>query len=116
MAQCVYCKVSNAELYEYGSPICLKCAELTGDHSEGVQTALIKAISEAKLKADSANVELTALINDIPSGLPPPDGVQRLHNASAKVVVARHRLKEAHTRLTDYLDRGIVPDDLKRSG
>jgi len=115
MALCVYCKAREAELSEYGIPICLRCAELT-DHSGGVKTALVKAMSEAKLRADSANQEFTIIMSDIPSGLPHPDGLQAIRNVSAERTVAQIKLMEAHARLTDYLDHGIVPEDLKRSG
>jgi hypothetical protein len=115
MARCAYCKAKEAELYEDGSPICLKCAELTGNNG-GIQTALVQALSEAMLRADSANAEFTAIMSDIPGGLPESDGVTRIRNASAQLVVARHRLMEAHTRLADYLDRGIMPEGLERSG
>ena len=86
----------------------MSCAEL----NHGVQAVLVKALAEARLRTDSAFAEFTTTMNDIPSTMPPPDGVQRLHNASIKLAVARHKLMEAHTRLNDFLDRGIVPEDL----
>jgi hypothetical protein len=113
MARCAYCKTKETDVSENGSPICLSCAEL---NLGGVQAVLTKALSEATLRRDSANAEFTTITSDIPSGIPHPDGVRRIHNASAKLVVARHKLIEAHTRLIDYMDRGIVPEDLKRSG
>ena len=112
MARCAYCKSKETELYENGAPICLSCVEFNHDRGSGVRAALVKALSEAKLLTDSAFAEFTAIISDIPSGMPPPDGVQRLHNASAKLTVARHKMNEAHTRLHNYLERGIVPEDL----
>jgi len=113
MARCVYCKACEAELYEDGSPICLKCAELT-EHGGGVQAALVKALSEATLRADSAFDKFTALINNIPSGLPQSDGVQRIRNAAVSLTVAQHHKMTAHNRLNEFLGKGIVPDDLKR--
>ena len=113
MAQCAFCKTKETELLENGSPICLSCALLSNG---GVHAVLVKALSDATLSADSAFDQLTAIINDVPSAIPHPDGVQRLHNASAKLAVARHKLMEAHTRFNNYLERGIVPEDLKRRG
>jgi hypothetical protein len=55
-------------------------------------------------------------IGQFPSGLPHPDGVQRIKNASNKLSLARKEMGTAHNRLNDYLSRGIVPVDLKRSG
>ena len=111
MARCVYCKVNETELYEDGSPVCPGCAELTGD-GDSIRAVLVKALSEATMLAISANAEHTAIMSDIPSGLPHSDGVQRIRNASAKLAAARCRQINAHARLTDYLDRGIVPEDL----
>jgi hypothetical protein len=92
--------------------------ELRGDSQlrHNIQVVLTEALSEATKDADSAFADLTTIIGDIPSALPQPDGAQRIHNVAAKLAVARHKLAEAQTRLTNYLDRGIVPEDLKRSG
>ena len=112
MARCAYCKAKETELWENDSPICLSCAELNHNRGGGVQAALVKALSEARLRTDYAFAEFTTILNDIPSAMPHPDGVQHLHNASAKLAVARHKLMEAHARLNDYLECGIVPADL----
>ena len=50
------------------------------------------------------------------SGLPHPDGSQRIKNASVGLSMARKGVLKAHTRLNDYLGRGIVPEDLKPYG
>jgi hypothetical protein len=52
----------------------------------------------------------------IPSGLPHPDGVQRIKNASGKLSIARKELMKAHSRMEAYFGGKIVPEDLKRSG
>ena len=82
----------------------------------GVHAALLKALTEATLRKDSAFMEFTAATSKIPSSLPHPDGLQHINNASAKLTAARHEVSEAHARLNDYVERGIVPEDLKRSG
>ena len=114
MAQCAYCKAKETKLYEDGSPICLSCAELR-DFGRNIQAVLVKTLSEATQDADSAFAESTAILSEIPSGIPHPDGVQHINNAAAKLAVARHKLMEAHARLAAYLELGIVPDDLKQS-
>ena len=93
----------------------MNCAEIL-DYGRTIQVVLTTALCEATKAADSAFAELTTILDDIPSSLPQPDGAQCIHNASAKLAVARHKLMEAHTRLNDYLERGIVPEDLRRSG
>jgi len=52
----------------------------------------------------------------IPSGFPHSDGSQHIHNVSHELSTAGKDLMRAHTRLNDFLSRGIVPEDLKRSG
>ena len=61
-------------------------------------------------------MEFQAVMSDIPSGLPHPDGTQRIHNASSQMKDAREGMMTAHKRLNDYLSVGTVPEDLKRSG
>jgi len=60
-------------------------------------------------------VELNAIIGDIPSGLPTPDGTQRIHNAGRLSAQARNKVVIAHNRLNDYLSTGIVPEDFREA-
>ena len=57
-----------------------------------------------------------AITGEIPSGIPHPDGVQRIRNASRDLSSARAELMRVHNRIQDYLIRGIVPEDLKPYG
>jgi len=52
---------------------------------------------------------------EIPSYVPQPDGTQSIHNASRALKMARDEMMTAHNRLSAFLERGIVPEDLKRS-
>jgi hypothetical protein len=81
-----------------------------------VKTALLRDLQEATKRADEASDAFLAITTEIPSGIPHPDGTQNIHNASHKLTAAREAIMMAHTRLNDYLERGIVPNDLKRSG
>ena len=119
MAVCAHCE-ADTELYNGGVPICLKCADereanSNKDHVAGVRGVLARALTDATLRAESANVEFNAATADIPSSIPQPDGVQHIHNASRALTAARNEMMRAHNRLNDYLSRGIVPEDLKRS-
>jgi hypothetical protein len=66
--------------------------------------------------ARAALAAFDAVTREIPSGLPHPDGTQRIHNASREMSLARAEMMKAHNRLNDYLSLRIVPEDLKRSG
>jgi hypothetical protein len=81
-----------------------------------IESVLIRDLDEATVGAGVAGMEFRATITDTPSGLPHPDGMQRIVNAAHKRDIARRNLVIAHDRLINYLERGIVPEDLKRSG
>ena len=70
---------------------------------------LKRAKAQSKLSTDAFH----ALLSDIPSGLPHPDGIQRIRNASIAHAADRTRLLAAAARLDAFLLDGTVPDDLK---
>jgi hypothetical protein len=118
MPRCAYCKT---DLHEGGVPICQNCLETTSKRKpptsgREIQAALINHIAEATARVNAANEKFSAAMSHFPSGLAHPDGVQRLKNASHKLDVARKEMLMAHTRLNDFVELGIVPEDLKRSG
>src|SRR6185295_7939304 len=121
MAQCVYCK-TETEMYEGGDvPICPECwdarkAEREPPAAEQVQRLLIQESVEATARANAALRAFNEVLNQYPSGLPHPDGTHCIQDASRKLIVARKAMGRSNTRLNDYLSRGIVPQDLKRSG
>jgi len=52
------------------------------------------------------------VVRDIPSGLPHPDGTQRIHNVGRELADARQELAVAIVRLNDFVSREVVPEDL----
>ncbi len=119
MAECAFCKVET-ELYDGGTPICPACADAREGRLKGtqqqVQSTLHSELQAAAERAKAATASFDAATREIPSGLPEPDGTQRIDNASREVSLARVYLMRAHNRLNDYLGRGVVPGDLKRRG
>ena len=77
---------------------------------------LIQEVIDATAEKNKAADCFEAVMGQFPSGLPHPDGSQRIANSSYRHSTARKKVAMAHTRLSDFLDRGIVPDDCKRSG
>jgi len=115
MAQCLYCKTETI-MYYSGVPICIPCwnareakPSRTGPE---IESALVSGIAEADARVSAANDEFNALMNQLPSGLPHPDGAQQIQNASLELSSAREEMMKAHKRLDDFLDRGVVPKDL----
>jgi hypothetical protein len=71
---------------------------------------------EAVARAEAATEASSAITSKIPSGIPDPDGVQRIHNVSRALKLARDEMMIAHNRLNAFLERGIVLNNLKRRG
>jgi hypothetical protein len=116
MALCAFCKVEETMLYESAGPVCLRCVkrgESQKDSPTTVHATLVCQLAEATRLASSASMELNAITCDIPSGLPSPDGTQRIHGAANALKAARKEAVAAHNRLEDYLNHRIVPEDLK---
>jgi hypothetical protein len=121
MAVCIFCK-ADTELYDGGSPVCVKCSEAhdgkrkPATSQDQIVSVLKQDLQAAAERARAATAAFDAVMGDIPSGIPRPDGTQRIHNASRMVSQARVELMKAHNRLNDYLGRGIVPEDLNEAG
>lgn len=52
------------------------------------------------------------MVREVPSGIPHPDGVQRIKKASHDLSSARAALNAAVARQCAFVLHGIVPDDL----
>jgi hypothetical protein len=80
---------------------------------ERVRIILEQEFLNAVKRRDLASFRFNDASTDIPSGLPHPDGKQRIYNASREYSAALHELSHALKRLTDFRELGIVPKDLK---
>ena len=112
MALCAYCR-KETELYDGGTPVCVECADAPA-LQQSIAAILHKEVALTTERAEAANATFHALLRDIPSNVPHPDGSQRLHNASRELTIARQTMMEATLRLNDFLNRGTIPEDLKR--
>ena len=70
-------------------------------------------LEKAKVQSKAASDAFNALLNEIPSGLPHPDGTQRIRNASLEKCAAHSRLMWATARMDSFTIAGEIPDDLK---
>jgi hypothetical protein len=77
---------------------------------------LVQDVIDTVAEKNEASDEFDRVMDQFPSGLPHPDGSQRIANSSQRLALARKNAMTAHARLTDFLDRGIVPDDLQKTG
>ena len=83
---------------------------------EQIRMMLEKEFLDAVKRRDLASFRFTDVSTDIPSGLPHPDGKQRIYNASREYSAALQELSHALKRLTDFRELGIVPEDPKLDG
>ncbi len=121
MAKCIYCGY-DTELIENGVPICVGCSmqhdverkPLTSQ--EQIRNALLRDALEATARHNAAREEFEAIMGQIPSDLPYADGAQRIKNASRSLSTARSAMMTAHDHFDKFLESGIVPEDLRRSG
>jgi hypothetical protein len=118
---CAYCE-AEAELAIEGVPICEACSgkpeseigKLATDRQ--VRAGLQRDILASTACAHAAAEVLSAIMRDIPSGLPHPDGSQRIQNAAHALAAARSEVMQAHSRLDEFLVRGVVPGDFEPGG
>lgn len=61
---------------------------------------------------DRVKQDFRLLSADVPSGLPHPDGIQRIQNASRAQSFAMDAYETALKRLNRFLISGTVPEDL----
>ena len=84
-----------------------------GSENKVLNRLIHDVVVAATLKSEACEA-FNAAIDQFPSGLPYPDGALRVKYTSAQLSTARKILKTAHNRLDDFLNTGIVPEDLKQ--
>jgi hypothetical protein len=112
---------ADTELHETGVPVCPSCSDARTKRKppateEQILSTLLQDVIELTARTEQATEEFEAIMGQIPTGLPHPDGTQRIKNASAKLSIARQELMKAHRRLDEYVSSGNVLEDVKRSG
>lgn len=111
MERCAYCG-TETELHESNTPICVQCADLSPE-KRAIRARLFRDLHEAVRIAELANENFVLATTNL---TPHPDGTHQIHRASHQLTAAREEMMKAHNRLNDFLNTGIAPDDLKRSG
>jgi hypothetical protein len=81
------------------------------DHKR-IHEILLGEFEAAKRRMNVASQIFNDVVRDIPSGLPHPDGTQRIHNVGRELADARQKLAVAIARLNDFVSREVVPEDL----
>jgi hypothetical protein len=82
-------------------------------NSDRIRLILVSRNAEAKAKVSAANKAFEEVLNRFPGGPAHPDGVRRIKNALRTLAAAREERMTARKQLDEYIQRGIVPNDLK---
>ena len=82
------------------------------DHKR-IHDVLKEEFEAAKRQMNLASQRFNEVVRDIPSGLPHPDGTQRIQNVGRELVDAREKLAAAIARLNDFVSHEVVPEDLR---
>jgi hypothetical protein len=80
-------------------------------HAASVRQRLKNEDAAAESDHSEALKRFLEITQEVPSGLPQPDGAARVTQASKRVHFTSERYRIAHQRWTDFLLKGIVPDD-----
>ena len=119
MAGCIVCKTETF-VFVGIIPVCIQCLENRADTpprtEQEVRAVLVKRIIDATVRASKASETFSGVTSRFPSGLPHPDGVQRIKSAAGELSIDRKELINAHRRLNDFIEGGIVPKELKLDG
>lgn len=122
MVQCAYGMIGT-EVYDGGKSIGRRYSEerqrkgvKKSSRTKSIQNLLVDHIIEATARVTLANQIFFDVMSQVPSGLPHPDGTQRIRNASRELFRARKEMMTAYRRLDNFIESGIVPEDLKWNG
>ena len=112
MAKCILCK-AETNLYVGGHPICRECADArekrhqaTASLSQDTEAFLRKDLARAQAVYEQTQREFRAIISDVPSGIPQPDGSLRIENASRKNAAALDDYVRALREFSAFLSAG----------
>jgi hypothetical protein len=81
---------------------------------EQALAALNHDLRVAQQRRDEASALFSDIMKDVPSGIPHPDGTDRIHQASQKYSNAQKEAMDALMRLNKFLIHGTLPEDLER--
>jgi hypothetical protein len=80
---------------------------------EEIENGLCLAVESCRMRLLLAKAVVDEVNNDIPSGLPHPDGVLRIKNANAAYSEARMNLMKALDNLNHFVCYGVIPKDFQ---
>jgi hypothetical protein len=82
---------------------------------ERIIETLKERVRVARAHRDLTSSAFDQVLKSVPSGIPHPDGTERVRQASQKWAHAQNALTEAVWELNEFTMRGVVPRDLENS-
>ena len=102
------------DITERGREIWEPSEQLTLLDHERIRKVLQSDVEAAQERRTKASERFTEVMADIPSGLPPSDGTDRIRIASREYSNSLVASTLAATRLNEFLIRGTIPPELER--
>ena len=81
-------------------------------HPQEIRNALVKRANETSAQAKEASRTFSRIMRESFAGLPHAERIQRIHQASRELSIARCEVLQAHKQLNDFNSRGVIPDGL----
>lgn len=85
-----------------------------GRSREQVLEVLSNDLRDAQQRRDEAAARFSEIMKDVPSGIPHPNGTDRIHEVSQQYSEAQKEAMEALVRLNNFLVHGTIPSDGER--
>ena len=82
--------------------------------SQAIGRRLIEELREAQRQFHEAGKKFDVIVEDVPSGLPYPDGTFRVHRAGKESQRALELYSRALRRYGDFILHNIIPEDLQK--
>lgn len=102
--------ISDAALWRAVNDWSKNIGVVASSHSEVIQK-LSREVERARAIFQAASATHTAVIAQIPSGIPHPDGTDRIRQASENYRQAMRAYHKAVYRLDEFVRTGILSDD-----
>jgi hypothetical protein len=117
MAQCSVCR-TETQLFINGIPLCTNCADALEAKTKASPPSELSSVrrrleidEKAARQRHLASLEqFRRILDEIPWGIPHPDGSERIRQASERVRFSREKYDRAHERLINFLTEGVIPE------
>ena len=90
----------------------IRCRKVfSAEDRAAIESVLRATLEAARENHNNARRELQRAVDEIPSGMPAPDGGVRIHAAASSERYAGRAYRVALKRLYDFLLDGKIPED-----